>query len=328
MRRTGAGSDDTVRVVPRPAGRLRTAVAVAALAVAVLGGGIAGWLLRTSPPARVPQPAVVVRPLAVPVETADARQIRDHVPTGLTVFRLAANPHILVLDFASLREQGLMLNRVAALVEKAALPRDRVLPDAELEAAIRARGDTVETFYYGHDYAAAELARFFALADRQHVALDAEEGRLRALLRQEGWLTPGVAAGLISLPAAGSNATVTPEARAAILQHELAHGEFFSNPAYADYVRGFWRTALTAQERAAFRGFLAKDGYDAGDETLMYNEMQAYLMFTRSPLFFAPSMIGMTGDRLAALRADFLQGMPHDWLRDTLASYKDAARTP
>ena len=67
---------------------------------------------------------------------------------SLTVFRFADNPRILVLDFASLHEQGKMLNRVAAFVEKAGLPHDRVLTDGELEPAIRAQGDTVETFYY------------------------------------------------------------------------------------------------------------------------------------------------------------------------------------
>ena len=77
------------------------------------------------------------------------------------MFRFADNPAILVLDFASLHEQGKMLNRVAAFVEKARLPHDRVLTDSELDAAIQAKGDTVETFYFGHDYAAASLARFF-----------------------------------------------------------------------------------------------------------------------------------------------------------------------
>ena len=95
---------------------------------------------------------------------------------------------------------------------------------------IRAQGDTVETFYFGHDYAAASLARFFALADSQRIELDPQEEKLRALLRQEGWLAPGVAAGLISVPAVGSDPRITAAARTAILRHELSHGEFFSNP--------------------------------------------------------------------------------------------------
>lgn len=262
---------------------------------------------------------------ALQIQTATEQQIRDDVPTDLTVFRFADNPRILVLDFASLREQGLMLNRVAALVEKAGLPRDRVLTDDALDAAIHAQGDTIETFYYGHDYAAASLVRFFALADSEHVKLDQQEETLRALLRQEGWFTPATNAGLISLPAVGADAKVTAATRAAILRHELSHGAFFSNPTYADYVRNFWQTAFTDPERAAFRAFLGKEQYDTSEETLMYNEMQAYLMFTRDPLFFTPAMAGLTQARLADLQSRFLAGMPAGWLRNILASYPAAA---
>ena len=103
---------------------------------------------------------------------ASEPEIAEHVPPSLTVFRFADNPQILVLDFASLTEQGRMLNRLAAFVEKSGVPHDRVLTDSELDATIREHGDTVETFYLGHDYAAASLARFFAAADRQGIELD------------------------------------------------------------------------------------------------------------------------------------------------------------
>ena len=56
------------------------------------------------------------------------------------------------------------LDRVAAFVEKANVPHDRLLDDAALNAAITASGDTVASYYYGHDYQAADLAQFFALA--------------------------------------------------------------------------------------------------------------------------------------------------------------------
>jgi hypothetical protein len=174
------------------------------------------------------------------IELAAEDEISEHVATSLTVFRLADNPRVLVLDFASLREQGEMLNRVAALVEKAGMPRDHVLTDSELDAAIHANGDTAETFYLGHDYAASALARFFERADSQRITLDPQEEKLRALLREEGWLTEDVTAGLISLPAVGSDPRITASVRGAILRHELSHGEFFSNPAYAEYVHDFW----------------------------------------------------------------------------------------
>ena len=148
---------------------------------------------------------------------------------------------------------------------------------------------------------------------------------MRALLRQEGWFSAGTSAGLISLPAVGADAKVTAATRTAILRHELSHGEFFSNPAYADYVHSFWLAALTDPERVAFRGFLGKEQYDVGEETLMYNEMQAYLMFTRDPRFFTADLVGMTQDRLATLQGRFLDGMPAGWLRNVLAGYQAAA---
>ena len=235
------------------------------------------------------------------------------------MYRFAANPHVIVLDFPSLRIQGEMLNRVASLIEKAGLPRDRVLSDAELDTAIRERGDTMETYYYGHDYRADELALFFATADRQHLALDPEEQRLRALLRQLGWLTPGAVGALISVPRIDT--TITETMRAAMLHHELAHGEFFSDRQYALYVQHFWLTAMTEAERAAVRHFLGSMDYDTNNEELMYNEMQAYMMFTYDPRFFLPSNVNMTPARRAQLQMEFVKGMPDGWLKEALAQH-------
>jgi hypothetical protein len=301
------------------------------LAIIVAGAvlaGAAGFLLLGWPPASRPVVATApIAPAATPafqIETATEAEIRGHVPSALTVFRFADNPRILILDFASLHEQGEMLNRVAAFVEKTGLPRDRVLTDAELDAAIHAQGDTVETFYFGHDYSAAALVRFFASSDSAHIELNAQEERLRALLKQEGWFATGVSAGLISLPAAGSDPRITPAARAAILRHELSHGEFFSNPEYADYVHRFWLGRLSDAERNGVRSFLAKENYDRHEEELMFNEMQAYLMFTRDPTFFRPDEAGLTPQRLAAIQAEFLAEMPAGWLRNVLAGYHGA----
>jgi len=175
MKPAAPNNDDTVRVVPRR--RQRGAwlfVLAAVLGVAMLGSaGI--WLLRPSPPhVQVAVAPVAVAPPTVPpppassraptpafqITTATEAEINAHVATSLSLFQLADNPWVLVLDFASLRDQGKMLNRVAAYVEKAGLPHDRVLTDSELEAAIAAQGDTIETFYYGHDYSSATLRRW------------------------------------------------------------------------------------------------------------------------------------------------------------------------
>ena len=42
----------------------------------------------------------------------------------------------------------------------------------------------------------------------------------------------------------------------------------------------------------------------------MLDEMQAYLMFTRDPAFFAPERAGLTQTRLVELQTRFLAGMP------------------
>jgi hypothetical protein len=329
MRPAEPGADDTVRILRTPRPRRATwPFAVVAGACVVLAGSAAFWLLRPHPAAAPPSATAQVSTASAPefqIEAATEAEIGAHVATSLTVFRLADNPRILVLDFASLHEQGKMLNRVAAFVEKAGLPHDRVLTDSELDAAILARGDTTETFYFGHDYAASALARFFERADSQRIELNPQEAKLRALLRQEGWFARDVAAGLISLPAVGSDPRITASARAAILRHELSHGEFFSDLAYAEFVHDFWAQQLTETERAGMRAFLGREEYDVRDEELMLNEMQAYLMFTRDPTFFTPGQARLTQARLFELQTRFLAGMPAGWLHDLLASDQGAA---
>ena len=115
------------------------------------------------------------------------------------------------------------------------------------------------------------------------------------------------------MPKVGSDPRITASARAAILRHELSHGEFFSNPAYADYVCGFWTQQLTEDERAGVRAFLGREeATTSAEEELMLNEMQAYLMFTRDPAFFTPERAGLTRARLVELQTRFLAGMPAD----------------
>lgn len=328
---TGPEGDDTVIITPRARRRPRRKLVAGLAGAGVLAAALALWLLWPRPelpppvPVPLPQPAVQAPvasrpapPAAFALQTASEDEIRNHSSNTLTLFRFAANPNIVVADFPTLLQQGLMLDRVAALVEKAGLPRDRVLSDTDLLAAIRARGDTVETFYYGHDYPASALTRFFQLADQEHVQLNEQEETLRALLTQLGWLNPGADGALITIPRVGADANVTLAARATILRHELSHGEFFSDPAYADYVRRFWRTDLTEQERANVRQFLGSQEYDTSDEDLMLNEMQAYVMFTRDPHFFKASDIGMTDERRAQLQAAFLRGLDVPWLRENL----------
>jgi hypothetical protein len=205
-----------------------------------------------------------------------------------------------------------MLDRVAALIEKAHLPRDRVLDDVELNEAILECGLTVESYYYGHDYKAADLAKFFRLAAADGIQLNPQELWLHGLLLQLGWLTPGANGALITLPAAIS--PITQEMRAVILHHELSHGAFYTTPNYEAYAIAFWNS-LTDADRAAFTGFLGREGYDTTNTYLMLNETQAYLIFTRDPRFFRADVVGMTQAQVDTLRAGYIAGMPDFWLR-------------
>ncbi len=304
---------------------LQTAAPTAASAAAPASGQAIA-----PPPAAAPAPAdpvlgspVLGKPVFSPsipparLPFARERDILANRSASLSMFRLAENPAILVLDFPTLREQARMLNRVAVLVETRGEPRDRVLGDDALEKAIRATGAEPDSFYDGHDYRAGDLVRFFALADRDGIRLNPDEQWLRGLLATLGWTDAGAVGALITIPTLGAG--VDAQARASILRHEISHGQFFTDPNYAAFTQHFWQTDLTEAERAAFRQFLAGQEYDPTDETLMMNEMQAYLVHTADPRFFTPSLVKLSPERLATLRQRFVAGMPAGWFRDMTA---------
>jgi hypothetical protein len=315
----------------RPAATIGQRVALLGGALALLLVAAAGvLLLRPAPPAPVasvqapapaapvaPAPAATPAPRVGPPLATEAEILVNRAP-HLTLRRLADNPAILVLDFPTLGEQARMLNRVAALIEKSGLPRDRVLDEAALDTAVREGGTTAETFYYGHNYRAADLTRFFALADRDGVRLTADEERLRGILTELGWLHAEATGALVSVPHEGVEPWLDRAARAAMLRHELSHGEFFTVPAYAALVWRFWREMLTEAERDSLRRVLANASYDPGIEEVMANEAHAFLFHTPDERFFNAASVGFTPERVAALRAAFVAAMPPGWLRDAM----------
>jgi len=272
-----------------------------------------------------PPVAAIARPSLPPL--AAESDILARAPRAPEALRFAAAPEIMVLQFASLADQADTLNRAAALLERAGYPRDRVLDPAEMGRRIRAAGDTPERVYLGHDYRAADLLRFFAVADRTGTPLTPGEQRLRRLVAEWGW-TPGTTAALITLVRDDRAAGLDPAARATILRHELSHGLYFTSPAYARFARLFWAERLTEAERGRFRTFLASEGYDTGDDDLVVNETQAYLMHTADARFFNTAVVGIPARRLDALRVLFLSGMPPGWLRDCTAAPTAAPGPP
>jgi hypothetical protein len=288
----------------------RLFVAASGLMVALA----AVFLMLRPTPSPVPQtaPAAVGTGLQS-VTRADEATVLAAPQDRLRVFRLSQAPSVLVLAFPSLHEQALMLDRVGAFVEKAGMPHDRVLPDSELLSRIAQVGEDFDSFYYGHDYRAADLLRFFVTADADGVALDTEERALRKLLTQQGMLQHGAVGAVISVPPLSVQPPVDAASRATILRHEVSHGVYFTDPAYAAYTQHFWADAMTDRERAAFRKMLGGEGYDTGNEDLMRNEMQAYLVHTTDRRFFEPSRMGIDA---ASLRRRFIADMPAGWLRD------------
>ncbi len=306
-------SDETVRLRPRRPGR-RLVLGCALCAAASAGG--AAWLIGHREAAPAPSPPAAPAAPRIPVTTAGEADILAHQASVLDVFRFDRNPRVLVLDFASLHRQGAMLNRIAALAEKNGAPHDRVLDDADLARTIAASGTTPDTFYYGHDYGTLELNRFFACVDQAHLPLSPEEAWLRDLVVQEQGDDPSRRMGLISIPAV--SADVTADMRHTILHHELSHGEFFTNPDYADWSQEFWEHRLDAPGREVFRRFLVAEGYDPTLQTLLINETQAYLMFTPSRTFFSATALGVSDAAVAEWREAFREGMPPGWLKEAV----------
>lgn len=317
------------RVVRLPHRRWLWAGLVAVLMLAAGGGA---WLRHR---------ALNRAPIGDPLPALSIPELLAGHSSGWRVARLKEHPAVIVIEFPGLAEQGAAMNRIAALLEKADAPRDRVLDDAQLAALIARAGDNSQTFYQGHDYDRVGLARFYALAQRQALPLRPQELRLQHELQAAGLLpgpTPSSAPGrdaqaLITFTATQADDPSTPVdetidavRRASVLRHEASHGRFYTRPVYRRHCELFWREVLTEQQRENIRRYLAGIGYDRRDEELMLNEAQAFLMNTADTRAFTAAGIGMTEDELAALRTRFWQTLPAD--SDAIGLASAPASTP
>lgn len=297
----------------------------AVLAIVIFGGIAFFANFGTEQPVAEAVPKAVPEPAAQALATAGFAEIASFVSPSLRVVRLAENDRILVFDFPNLTSQGRALNRLAVLVEKPDAPRDRVLSDAELAAYLAGAGTSAETLYFGHDYRAADVARFFDLARAGGIALNPDEVAVRgALIGQRflhltdgGYQAIPPDQALVSVvqlqaddPATPADETVDPALRATILRHELSHGVFFTDRAYREYCERFWRQVLSREERELFRKFLSSAGYDPANEPVMINEAQAFLMHTPDPRAFSAAHLGVSEAALTNLRRRFAKDAP------------------
>ena len=284
------------------------------LAAGILAGGIVAGGIVAGGDARAAEDGVEV--------VSDVAAIESFHSAQLAIHGIAGNPAVFIFDFPTLEQQGRMFSRILALIERQGGERERVLTDAELDRLIKASGKGAATYAYGNDFRVGELVKFFNMASDDRIALNEDEGRLRDFLLASGAMArkfefynavpPDRV--VISIPqsarAAAGRVAVTPQLRTAILHHELSHGEFYSNDAYADYCRRFWAGVMSEGQRAAFRRFLTRKGYDPGNTELIINETQAYLIHTPSQAIFSPAKVGLTAREVETLVNGFWAGKP------------------
>ncbi|WP_145770135.1 hypothetical protein [Denitratisoma oestradiolicum] len=266
---------------------------------------------------------LVTPSFALDVVDGDFKTILYGRSETLSVWRYSGNPNILVFDFPGLTHQGLSFNRVMQLTEQqTSEPYPRPLSTEELAKYIEASRRTQADFAFGHDILVSEFVQFFNWADRDKLVLNPEELLIRDFLVQQGmmrsWrgfyqaLRPDVV--ILSIPQMqerkSNEPRITIAARYAILMHEMAHGEYYTNPYYKAYCQRFWAESLNDAQRDAFKKFLSNYGYSSYGDELIINEMQAYLMFTPDPASFSARKLGVSDTELDAMRDAFRKGKP------------------
>ena len=282
------------------------------------------------PPLRIQSTAPA--PVAVPpVEThkpqpglvSVATVLNSHLKDWL-IGTLDTNPDVLVICFPKLSEQAVTMNRLAAYLEKASAPRNRLLNDAELKSIIARAGDLPETFYLGHDYRMSDVARFFDQAQQQQLILQPQEQRLLAMLTSAGYIKKS-AHYEVADAAKDSKALITVSQltpadlrllnfaqndkilSAAILAHEIGHGEFLTREAYHRQSWSFWKSVLTENERTKWKILLKGLDYDLGNEELVVNETQALLLHTPDTRVFNAAHLLISEQELSRQRIRFAQ---------------------
>ena len=238
-------------------------------------------------------------------------------------FQLLTNPAIFVMDFANLEEQGKTMNRLSLLVEVSHAPKNRVVDDIQMASLVNETSQNMATLNLGHDFRMSAVARFFNLAKVDGVHLNSNELKLKNTLLKNNLMyvingqyrgafyTSLVTTSKIQAdnPETIPDETISLKMRQYIVQHELSHGEYFTNKNYNQYSRNFWHNNLTNEQKEAIRMYLDNKYYDKTQEDLMINEFQAYLVYTGiefCDLFHKGKISNMSVERLIQLRKQFI----------------------
>jgi hypothetical protein len=264
-------------------------------------------------------------PLADRIAAEQARAVADgglSKPPIIALQWLGKDRRVALYSPRDMREQGLMFVRVVLFVETRGAPKSEIIPTSSLSDWLARNHMSSDTVTAGNNLRASELARFYNTALVQKEALTAEERILfdaliehGVLERRERGLQPTqperilITAPLVSrVPGCGA-CTITPEAREAILAHELGHARFFVDQVYRDFALWFWSHGMPEPARQGFSQLLKIRGYDENNRELMANETQAFLIHTPSDQMLSAAMLAMSHDSLNELRIGFINGI-------------------
>jgi hypothetical protein len=261
---------------------------------------------------------------ALDTVSGDVNEVFNNKSDQLTIWNLKSNPNVYVFDIPGLSTQGRTFNRVTHFTEQAIFSSGypRVYSNTELAEYFDSIKRTQANFAFGHDTLVSELVQFFNLADKDKVELYPEEIVLRDFLLEKGLMRfwrgfyqaqqPGVV--LLSIPQLQAKKADEPQvtelARRTVFNHELSHGEYFTNEYYANYCRKFWNESLSDKQRKLFTDFLSSHNYNTNYPDLVVNEMQAYLIYTADQNSFSAAKLGVTDLELESMRKMFRQGNP------------------
>ena len=260
---------------------------------------------------------------AIDVSSGDFQTVLNARNENVVIWQMAENPNVYVFDFKGLNNQGRSFNRITQFTEQQTTePYPKVLNNLELSRYIEAARRTQADFAFGHDVLVGELVQFFNYALRDKVELNPEEILVRDFLTEQGFvrfwrgfyqaMRPDVV--ILAVPQTqdrkANEPMVSTGARYAILLHELAHGEYYTNTHYQKFCQRFWYETLTENQREAFKKFLGNFNYAVNNEELLINEMQAYLMFTPDPKSFSARKLGVSDAELDQMRSAFRRASP------------------
>lgn len=223
---------------------------------------------------------------------------KDGNNLGFFLYRWNHFPSMLIADTADYQTLGRLFNRLAFFIEKKG-SAGTLYSDAELGGRFA---------WNGHNYNAADLARFYSAAEAEarQVTLNAEELQLRDILIAHGVIVNAprplrtaddrYAAGVGGVVAISQQSNAY--ARRLLLQHELLHAVFYASDGYRAAVERVW-LALSDEERRGWRALLGYLTYDPENEYVVMNEFHAYLL--AKPV--AESIAQLTAIAGAAARA-------------------------